>query len=674
LRQTAIPASPADDSEITRDQLERHVAERTRQLREVNERLMREIAERRGAEQALRRSEAAYRRLYTNAPAPQHSLDSEGRILEVSDFWLELLGFDRHEVLGRSIAEFLSPESVERFHAGRAEFLACGEGRDEPFEFVKRSGEIVEALVSRRAERDASGHVVGTTAVLNDVTERRRVERERDRLFDISIDFIAIAGFDGRFHDINRALAGALGRPREALIGTRYLDFVHPEDRARAIAEIARLQRGEPRVRFEIRYRSRDGSWRWTSWRITAVHEEGLLYGIGRDTTERRETEEALRQAQKMEAVGQLTGGIAHDFNNLLTVILGNIELLRPRLESQPRIARMIASMQHAASRGERLTSQLLAFSRRQKLRPETLDVNALIRGFAPLLHRAVGEAVAVEAQLAAQPLLSTIDSAQLEAALLNLAVNARDAMPGGGVLAILTEELAPDDALALPEIKPGPYVHIAVRDTGSGMSEEVIERVFEPFFTTKEVGKGSGLGLSQVYGFVKQSGGHVAVESAPGEGTTIHLYLPPARAEDPVIAGGGARRAGPASGTGSILVVEDDTDVLCIAVDMLSDLGYDVLTAAQPIEALDMLRTDVPVDLLFSDVVMPQMSGQLLAREARALRPGLKILLTSGYSRRKLAAENVLDEGLPVIGKPYRQAELAAQVRTLIGGGATAG
>lgn len=652
-------------------ELEHRVEERTRQLVESNRRLRHEISEREHAEAELSRREADFRALYNKAPAPQHSLDAEGRLIGVSDYWLELMGYGREPVLGRPITDFMTPNSVKR-HTGRwSEFLATGEERGLELQLVKQSGEIMDALIARRAERDADGKLVRTLSVLTDITAWRKVERERDRLFEISQDLIVIASLDGTFRDLNPAAERAIGRRLEEVLGTSYLDYVHPEDHGRILAAVAQLRDGSEAVRVEVRYRGPDGTWRWTSWRATAVLEEGVLYAFGRDVTQRRQTEEALRQAQKMEAVGHLTGGVAHDFNNLLTVIMGNLELLRPRIAEQARLRRMVDAMQHAIERGERLTSQLLAFSRRQNLQPEVLDPNRLVRNFEPLIRRAVGETVRLETRLAPDVWPCNIDATQLEAALLNLAVNARDAMPEGGDVVIETLNVEADTRLTARVLgaAPGPYVVVAVCDTGSGMPPEVIQRAFEPFFTTKEVGRGTGLGLSQVYGFVEQSGGHVTIDSEQGRGTIIRLYLPPAETA-PDRGGLGRGRKGEALARGSerILLVEDNPDVLRTASAMLLDLGYEVYSASDPAKALELLRDEARrFDLLFSDIVMPRMSGPQLAVEARKLRPALKVLLTSGYSRENLASQPSVDQAVPVISKPYKQAELAAMLRSVI-------
>jgi PAS domain S-box-containing protein len=616
----------------------------------------------------LRAAEANFRTLYNKAPAPQHSLDAEGKIIGVSDYWLQLLGYLREEVIGEPITAFMTPLAAERCLRSRPTFLSRGEESEE-FEFVKRSGEVVEAVVSRRVERDMTGQVVRTLGVVTDMTARRKAERERDRIFEIAQDLIIISGFDGNLRDVNPAFEALLGYRRDELIGTPHIELVHPDDRSSVLARTKRLLAGEMLPFNEIQCRCHDGSWRWISWRPTMVREEGLVYAVGHDTTASRQTEEALRQAQKMEAVGLLTGGVAHDFNNLLTIIFGNLDLLEPKLASRPDLGPLVEAMQHAAKRGELLIAQLLAFSRRQTLHPETLDINELIGRFEPLVRRAVGESIAIETHLSPDLWPCTIDAVQLETALLNLATNARDAMPAGGRLTITTQNLErlpqPLGELAASH----PHVVVVVRDTGMGMRPELIERVFEPFFTTKEAGKGTGLGLSQVYGFVKQSGGHVSIDSEVSRGTVVRLYLPTADIAATASAriGRTSSEAEPARGSERILIVEDDAALLETSTAMMSDLGYTVHTAAGSLEALEILRdANHPVDLLLSDVMMPRMSGVELAGEARKLRPGLKILLTSGYSPESLLPQGVCS-GLPLIAKPYNQTTLAARLRALL-------
>jgi signal transduction histidine kinase/DNA-binding response OmpR family regulator len=393
---------------------------------------------------------------------------------------------------------------------------------------------------------------------------------------------------------------------------------------------------------------------------------------LAAETVERRRAEEALRQAQKMEAIGQLTGGVAHDFNNLLTVITGNLEALDRRIGDQaPELRRFGVAALRGATRAATLTHQLLAFSRRQPLEPKPVEINGLVLGLADLLRRTLGERVAIETVLAGGLWPSFADRNQLENALVNLAVNARDAMPDGGKLTIETANAHLDEAYAAAheEVTTGQYVLIAVTDTGSGMTKEVAAKAFEPFFTTKDVGQGSGLGLSQVYGFIKQSGGHVKIYSEDGEGTTVRLYLPGHRAEDAGIDAVAAPEPAPTGiAPETILVVEDDSDVRSYTVDILRELGYRVIEAGDGRAGLRMIAQHPEIGLLFADVGLPgAMNGQQLADAARRERADLKVLFTTGYARNAIVRQGQLDEGVELIVKPFTYAGLARKIRHVL-------
>jgi PAS domain S-box-containing protein len=382
------------------------------------------------------------------------------------------------------------------------------------------------------------------------------------------------------------------------------------------------------------------------------------------ESAERRKAEQALFQAQKMEMVGQLTGGVAHDFNNLLTVIQGALDMLEPEM-TESRLGRLVQSAKRAADRGAKLTHQLLAFSRKQLLKPQNIDVNQLIGEMSELFRGTLGRTIEVREILAPDAWSSLCDPNQLEIALLNLAVNARDAMPAGGILTIETANvvLGADEAANQGEsIRPGDYLVIAVTDNGIGIPPGTIDRVFEPFFTTKETGKGTGLGLSQVYGFLKQSGGHVRIRSEVGVGTRVSLYLPRGPALQPLHSAAEADKK-PAAASGTVLVVEDDPDVRAFAVTVLRDLGYRVLEAPDGAAALRILPEEPSVDLLFTDVVMPGPSGYEVARQARAMRPALKVLFTSGYTADVLKRSF---EGR-IIQKPYKSSDLAREVGEIL-------
>jgi len=437
------------------------------------------------------------------------------------------------------------------------------------------------------------------------------------------------------------------------------LSRVHPEDSERVRRTFAQAAE-TGRYACEFRWLCADGQYRVLQDQgVVAPSLDGgprELFGVLLDATDRRMLEEQLIQARKMEAVGQLTGGVAHDFNNLLTVVLGNVDMLGRRKETDDRRARRVDAIRQAAERGRDLTRQLLAFSRRQHLSPVNLDVNDLIRDFVPLIGQAIGESITLDLALTDGPFCVHVDPTQLETALLNLAVNARDAMPEGGTLSIRTERTTGP---------AGDWAQILVQDTGVGMSSEVRDRVFEPFFTTKEVGKGSGLGLSQVYGFVRQSEGDVQLESSPGIGSTFRLRLP--LSQEVVKERPEAPRAEVIGGNERILLVEDDPTVLSLTLDLLTALGYQVTSATHAAEALEVLQSSAELDMLFSDVVMPGgISGVSLARTARELRPDLAVLLSSGFVGETAA---LADIEFPLLDKPYETATLASRIRGLIDG-----
>jgi PAS domain S-box-containing protein len=468
------------------------------------------------------------------------------------------------------------------------------------------------------------------------------------------------------------------GYAAEEIVGRHFSCFYTGEDRAAGLPAIG-LATAEREGRWETEgWRVRkDGSQFWAHVVIDCIRaEDGEVVGyakITRDVTERRETQraldearEALFQSQKIEALGQLTGGVAHDFNNLLTVIIGGLDTLK---RSEPhevvRRNRALDMSLHAAERAASLTSRLLAFSRRQPLQPTPTDLNILVRDMTELLHRTLGEAVELEGVLAPRLWQVEVDQNQLESAILNLAVNARDAMPVGGKLTIETGNTFLDESYSAKdaEVLPGQYAVVAVSDTGLGMPKEIMARVFEPFYTTKEVGRGTGLGLSMVYGFVKQSGGHVTIYSEVGQGTTVKLYLPRYIGEG--AAPTKVEKLAPAGSNGEVvLVVEDNDDVRAYSVMSLTELGYRVLEARHAEAALSVLETDQHIDLLFSDIVLPGMSGRALVDRALELRPELKVLFTTGYSRNAIVHQGRLDAGVQLISKPFTFEQLGARVR----------
>ncbi|MGF1611939.1 MAG: PAS domain-containing protein [Kiloniellales bacterium] len=447
---------------------------------------------------------------------------------------------------------------------------------------------------------------------------------------------------------------------------------VHPDDLGRLRADIAAAIEELRPFEFEYRIITKSGELRWLWERGRCVSAPGekpeMLEGIVADITEHRQLQERLRQSQKMEAVGQLTGGVAHDFNNLLAVILGNLDLAEERARDE-QLKALIGTAIKAADRGSRLTRQLLAFGRRQMLQPEVTDLSALLRGLETLLSRTLGETIAIDTRLADGLCPTLVDRGQLENAILNLALNARDAMPEGGRLTIETANVDLDEDYTVAEadpVEPGRYVMIAVSDNGCGMAPEVAERAFEPFFTTKEVGKGTGLGLAMVYGFVKQSGGHVRIYSEPGRGTTVRLYLPEGDSDQPGADAPAepAEFAAPARQGKCVLVVEDDDDVRRLVTRQLSKLGYEVREAAEGAAAIALLENDGRIDCLLTDVILPgQLLGPALAERALALRPGLAIAFMSGYPEGALTRNNTLPPDVVLLSKPFRIGALGKQL-----------
>jgi signal transduction histidine kinase/ActR/RegA family two-component response regulator len=385
------------------------------------------------------------------------------------------------------------------------------------------------------------------------------------------------------------------------------------------------------------------------------------------DVSDQRQAEAALRQAQKLESVGQMTGGVAHDFNNLLTIVMGALGFLRRAVAGDARALERVDMLEIAAERGARLTKQLLAFARRQPLLPETINLGGVMQEVLPLLRRAVGEEIAVECVGTAGLWNTTIDAAQFQSAVLNLAINSRHAMPNGGKLTIEVGNAALDDVYAArhAEVEPGQYVQFAITDTGTGMDAATLARAMDPFFTTRPAGEGSGLGLAQVYGFVKQSGGHIKIYSEPGEGTTVKLYLPRSLHEAAPVAPRTTNLA--VTGSETILLVDDDEVVRNVVSAMLEELGYRVLNVADGPAALAALEREPDVSLLFTDVVMPGMSGRQLAERALQLRPKLRVLYTSGYTQNAIVHNGRLDAGVELISKPYDREQLAAKVRRVL-------
>jgi PAS domain S-box-containing protein len=616
-----------------------------------------------------------------------YMLDPSGVVASWNPGAQRFKGYTESEIIGEHFSRFYTEEDRRTELPKRALETAMREGKFEAEGWrVRKDGTRFWAHVVIDPIRDPDGKLLGFAKITRDLTERRAAQQAlkeseaRFRLLVQGVRDYAIYMLDpaGHVSNWNSGAERIKGYTEKEIVGRHFSNFYTQEDRASGLPQRA-LKTAAREGKFEAEgWRVRkDGTRFWAGVLIDPIYNEGGdLIGfakITRDLTERRQTQEALEQAQaalfqaqKMEAIGQLTGGVAHDFNNLLTVIVNNLDLLTRHVH-EPRDVRLIESAQRAAERGAKLTQQLLAFARRQPLQPDTLNPNSLIRGFESVLRRACGELVTLRLALAPRLKSAHIDGPQFEAALLNLVVNARDAMADGGLITITTAPVRLNAGGSIPAtVKPGDYIQITIEDTGHGMAPDILSRAVEPFFTTKDVGKGTGLGLSQVYGFVTQSGGHITIESAPGEGTRISLFLPAQEGggEDQEDETEGGRPAQVTAGT--VLIVEDEPSVLDVACEIFESLGYDVLTADHAAAALDVLRGEASIDVLFSDVVMPfGMNGVELAQKARELRPGIKILLASGYPMSALPSGG-LDQGVSFISKPYRWTELAEKLRGL--------
>ncbi len=535
------------------------------------------------------------------------------------------------------------------------------------------TNETTARVLADRALADSQAELIALNATL----ERQVVERtaERDRMWDTSPDLMLVIDFDGIFRRVNPAWTTLLGYDEAELIGHHVNDFVVPDDHEKTVdAYEASAEGGEPQIKN--RYRHKDGTVRWISW--AAAPAGNLTYATGRDVTAQviaeealARSEDALRHAQKMEAVGQLTGGLAHDFNNLLTGMMGNLELLQLRVAHGrlDDLDRFIDAAQGAGRRAASLTQRLLAFSRRQTLDPRPTDVNRLLQGLEDMLARTVGATAPVEVIGAAGLWTANIDAGQLENAVLNLCINGRDAMPEGGKLIIETANTWIDETIARDrDLIPGQYISVCVTDAGTGMTPEVISRAFEPFYTTKPIGQGTGLGLSMVYGFARQSGGSVSIYSEVGQGTTICVYIPRHLGDaDDVYAE--IRPNMPMTSEGqTVLVVDDEPTIRHLIDEVLDEQGYTVLSAGDGAAGLEVLQSGARIELLITDVGLPSgMNGRQVADAARLIRPGLKVLFITGFAENAAVGNGHLEPGMELLTKPFTLEALSAKVAAML-------
>jgi PAS domain S-box-containing protein len=617
-------------------------------------------------------------------------------VVESSHDAIILLTLDGTITAWNRAAERLSGFSTAEAVGQRIDMVLPPALQGQPDEMLARiaKGEVVEQHEAERRRKDrgliyvslvispirsTSGDVVGASAIVRDVSERKRAEaainqqiEERRRIFETSQDLILVTDTKGSFVQVSPSSMTILGYEPAEMIGHSAVEFIHPDDLDSTRAEMRAARRGRQMRNFETRYLHRDRRTVALTWMGTWSEPVRRHFFVGRDLTEKQAAEAQFRQAQKMEAVGQLTGGVAHDFNNILTVITGTIGILAEAVADRPDLAIIARMIDEAAERGGQLTKHLLAFARKQPLQPRETDVNNLVLETVKLLHPTLGQGIQIDPLLAEDAWAALVDPNQLATALLNLALNARDAMPNGGSLAIETKNVHLDQAYAdmNVEVTAGSYVMIAVSDTGCGIAPEDIERVFDPFFTTKEVGKGTGLGLSMVYGLVKQSNGHIKIYSEQGHGTNVKLYLPRATGLDQV-ADEMISSSPVQGGNEAVLVVEDDALVRKYVVTQIDSLGYITLQASNAAEALRLIDSGAAIDLLFTDVIMPgAMNGRQLVDAALQRRPSLKTLFTSGYTENAIVHHGRLDYGVLLLVKPYRKQELARMIRMALDNG----
>jgi two-component system, cell cycle sensor histidine kinase and response regulator CckA len=642
--------------------------------------VVRNIAEQKRIEAALRRSEAQFRAMCDTSPVGIFLTEPDGYSIYANVANLKQMGLTAETAMGAGWQRAIHPEDRERVFAGFAMAIQQGIVYEGVNRYLHANGTVIWVNVKATAIRDETT-LLGFVGMAEDITEHKRAEeslRESEERFrqlaeNISMVFWLTSRADDSILYVSPAYERIWGRAPDDLYADPYAYFetIHPDDRESAWEVFARNNDSG----YDIEYRivRPDGSIAWIHDHGFPIRDrDGHIYrvaGIATDITERKGLEEALLQSQKMEGIGRLAGGIAHDFNNLLTAIVGYAEFAEASLPPEDPIAADIEQIIRAANRAAELTSQLLAFARKQMIEPRVLNLNNLVLSMDKLLRRLIGEDVELITRPAPDLGLVKVDPGQFEQILINLAVNARDAMPNGGRLTIETRNvlLGADDTRQYPEVIPGPHVLLAISDTGIGMNEVTRAHIFEPFFTTKERGKGTGLGLATCYGIVKQAGGHIWISSEPERGATFKIFLPHIEAEaTPVTSRAGT--ALPRRGDETILLVEDEPLVRDLAVQVLRAHGYAVLVAGSGGAALALARAHSgTIDLLVTDVVMPQMSGTQVAQQLSATRPGVKVLYISGYTESATVHHDVLEQGSAFLAKPFTPSVLAHKVREVL-------
>ena len=641
--------------------------------------IIRDITERKRIEKTIIENEAKFRDLFDNAPVAYHELDVNGCYTRINQTEALMLGYTNDELRGRHVSDFIvekiSRESVKAKLGGQLDFTA------QERTFIRKDGTHISVLIEDRLIYDANGEISGIRTTLQDITERKRAEaamRESEERFSGAFEFapigVALVSPDGHWLKVNLALCELVGYAEEELLGMTFHDITYKEDLDDDIDHMYRLIDGEiSSYQIEKRYVHKLGHLVSILLNVSLVRDEQGLprYFISQiqNMTDRKQLEEQFRQAQKMEAVGVLAGGIAHDFNNLLTAINGYSDLTLRKMAADEPLRRNIEEIKRAGDRAAELTSQLLSFSRKQVLKPVVHNLNAVVVNIEKMLKRIIRENVELRTFLDAELGNIKADPGQVEQVIMNLAVNARDAMPGGGTLTIETQNVYLDEDYVSQKlmIAPGPFARLTITDTGDGMDAATQEHIFEPFFTTKQVGKGTGLGLSMVYGIVKQSGGDIMVYSEPGHGSTFKIYLPRVdeQVQKPKWNGDREERS---LGTETILLVEDEEVVRRLVSDILTENGYTVLDAENGKAALAICKVrQEHIDMLLTDVIMPGMGGTELKQAVVEIRPEIKVLFMSGYTDDSIANRGIFDADTAFIEKPFTPDALARKVREVL-------
>lgn len=634
-------------------------------------------------------AEQKYRKMYNLTPALMHSIDNNGYVLSVSDFWLKTMGFNRAEVVGHLLTEFMSESS--RRKAISIHFPAImrdGGCKNVYLKFLKHDGESMEVLLSAIADRDTQGNILKSALVMVDITENIRLEeavnqseREFKGAFDAGLHSMALVSITGQFLKVNQSLCDLFGYSQAELLQLNVKILVHPEDLDNNPDYLDQLLAGsinsyQTEKRFLAKHDPDNYIWGNLSLVLVRDSDGDPLHIVLQivDLTRQKEEEARALQSQKLDAVGQLSGGLAHDFNNLLAVIIGNLELMERSPLLDEKLTRRLKAAMRAAQSGADLTGRLLAFSGKQLLHPKLINANEFLTKVYELAHRTLGKEIDLKVVTCDSLWLTLVDPSQLEAAVLNLSLNARDAMLNGGQLTITASNASLDKFYAAknPDVAVGDYVKISVSDRGTGMNQATIKHVFEPFFSTKAIGKG-GLGLTMVWNFVKQIRGHIKVYSELGVGTTVNLYLPRNQdtslhevfdpnteyddTDDNIV-----------GGNETILVVDDDEEVKEVVVELLTELGYNIFQAGSGTEGLAVLAINPQIQMLLTDIVMPGgMNGIELAELALQLHPNLKVLHSSGFATDAIIRAEEMASVKHLLSKPYSKRTLARHVRLVL-------